>query len=116
MIKLENIHPLTDFKRNAKAFVDRIKATKAPIVLTVNGKAEVVIQDATAFQDMQDRLQSLEEELRTLKLETLRHDLALGTQQLQAGEHTDYDDNSLNTLQETIKERGRQRLAQNPPL
>jgi prevent-host-death family protein len=112
MIKLENIHPLTDFKRNAKAFVDRLKATKSPIVLTVNGKAEVVIQDAVAFQEMWGRLQQVEEELCSLKLQVLNHDLAIGTQQLQNGEYSDHDDNSLATLQETIKSRGQQRLAQ----
>jgi prevent-host-death family protein len=112
MIKLENIHPLTDFKRNAKAFVDRLKATKSPIVLTVNGKAEVVIQDAVAFQEMLGRLQQVEEELRSLKLQGLNHDLAIGTQQLQNGEYSDYDDDSLAILQETIKNRGHQRLAQ----
>jgi prevent-host-death family protein len=112
MIKLENIHPLTDFKHNAKAFVDRIKATKSPIVLTINGKAEVVIQDATAFQEMLERLQQVEEELRILKLQTLKQDLAIGAKQLQNGQHNDYDDASLATLQETIKSRGRKRLAQ----
>lgn len=115
MIKLENIHPLTDFKRNAKAFVDRIKATKSPIVLTVNGKAEVVIQDVATFQEMAERLQQVEKELRALKLQALKQDLDVGAQQLQAGEHIDYDDESLATLQETIKSRGRKRLAQIKP-
>lgn len=114
MIKLENIHPLTDFKRNAKAFVDQIKATKSPIVLTVNGKAEVVIQDAVAFQEMQERLQQAEAELRTLKLQTLRQDLTLGAEQLQTGQYKDYDDGSLAVLPKAIKSRGRQRLAQKP--
>ncbi len=114
MIKLENIHPLTDFKRNAKAFVDQLKATKSPIVLTVNGKAEVVIQDAVAFQEMQERLQQAEAELRTLKLQTLRQDLTLGAEQLQTGQYKDYDDSSLAALPEAIKSRGRQRLAQKP--
>lgn len=115
MIKLENIHPLTDFKRNAKAFVDRIKATKSPIVLTVNGKAEVVIQDAVAFQEMLERLQQVEEELRTLKLQALKQDLSVGVQQLQNDECNDYDEGSLATLHETIKSRGRKRLAQINP-
>lgn len=115
MIKLENIHPLTDFKRNAKAFVDRIKATKSPIVLTVNGKAEVVIQDVAAFQEMTERLQQVEEELRSLKLQALKQDLDVGAQQLQSDEHTNYDDDSLATLHETIKSRGRKRLAQTNP-
>jgi prevent-host-death family protein len=116
VIKLENIHPLTDFKRNAKAFVDRIKATKAPIVLTVNGKAEVVIQDAAAFQDMQNRIQSLEAELRATKLQALKQDLALGAQQIQQGDYIEYDDASTASLASKIKEQGRRRLDLDPPL
>ncbi len=41
MIELKNIHSLSDFKRNAKEFIERIKSTQSPMVLTVNGKAEV---------------------------------------------------------------------------
>ncbi|MTJ31495.1 MAG: type II toxin-antitoxin system Phd/YefM family antitoxin [Aphanizomenon flos-aquae KM1D3_PB] len=67
-INLQNIQTLTDFKRNAKDYVEKIKLTKSPLVLTVNGKAEVVVQEAQEFQQMLDRLQNLEEELQKLKL------------------------------------------------
>lgn len=67
-INLQNIQTLTDFKRNAKDYVEKIKLTKSPLVLTVNGKAEVVVQEAQEFQKMLDRLQNLEEELQKLKL------------------------------------------------
>lgn len=80
-INLEDIQTLTDFKRNAKEYVERIKATKSPLVLTVNGKAEVVVHEARAFQEMMDRLERVEEELRTLKLEALRRDIAVGIEQ-----------------------------------
>jgi len=43
MIELENIHSLSDFKRNAKEFIEQIKTTKSPLVLTVNDKAKVVV-------------------------------------------------------------------------
>jgi prevent-host-death family protein len=68
MINLENIYPLTDFKRNVKQFIERIKETKSPLVLTVNGKAEIVIQDASSFQEMMQRLADSETEVRKLKL------------------------------------------------
>ena len=55
-INLENIQTLTDFKRNAKEYVERVKTTKSPLILTVNGKAEVVVHEARAFQEMLDRL------------------------------------------------------------
>ena len=63
---------LTDFKRNVKHFIERIKATTSPLVLTVNGRAEVVVQDASAFQEIIDKLERTEEELRRLKSESLK--------------------------------------------
>jgi PHD/YefM family antitoxin component YafN of YafNO toxin-antitoxin module len=54
------IHSLTDFLRNHKAHVTRLKKTRAPEVLTVNGKAEVVVQDAASYQLMLNRLHHME--------------------------------------------------------
>ena len=115
-INLEDIQTLTDFKRNTKEYVERIKATKSPLVLTVNGKAEVVVHEARAFQEMMDRLERVEEELRTLKLEALRRDIAVGIEQLENGQYTEYDEESLSALFEDIKARGRKRLATNDAL
>lgn len=56
----DDIRPLTDFKRNTSAFVNRMKKTHRPLVLTVNGKAELVVQDARGYQQMLDRLDRLE--------------------------------------------------------
>jgi hypothetical protein len=50
MIQLENINSLTDFTRNAKLHTRRLKKTGLPEVLTVNGKAEIVVQDAKSYQ------------------------------------------------------------------
>jgi prevent-host-death family protein len=112
MINLENIHPLTDFKRNVKQFIEQIKATKSPLVLTVNGKAEIVIQDASSFQEMVQRLEASEAEVRQLKFEALQRDIALGLAQLQNGQYSEYDDESLPNLLQTIKERGQHRINQ----
>ena len=60
MLDTREIHSLTDFLRNHKAHVTRLKKTKAPEVLTVNGKAEVVVQDAASYQRMLDRLHHME--------------------------------------------------------
>ena len=48
----ENIHPLTDFLRHHKRHLKQLKRTQRPTVLTLNGKAEVVVQDARAYQAM----------------------------------------------------------------
>lgn len=58
MINLHrDIHSLTDFKRNTNDFLRQLKETEAPVVLTVNGKAELVVQDAKSYQALLDRLE-----------------------------------------------------------
>jgi prevent-host-death family protein len=56
----QDIHPLTDFKRNTSGFMRQMKKTRRPVVLTVNGKAELVVQDAESYQRVLDRLERLE--------------------------------------------------------
>lgn len=60
MVDTRQIYSLTDFLRNHKAHIERIKETRAPEVLTVNGKAELVVLDPESFQEMQERLQRME--------------------------------------------------------
>ncbi|PLZ11546.1 type II toxin-antitoxin system Phd/YefM family antitoxin [Fischerella thermalis] len=112
MINLDNIHSLTEFKRNVKQFLERIKINKSPLVLTVNGKAEIVVQDASAFQEMIDRLQQAEKEVQKLKLEALQREVVIGVEQLKNGQYTEYDNESLPNLLDNIKARGKRRLVQ----
>ena len=52
MVKISNIKPLTDFVRNSKAHIQHLRETESPEILTVNGEAAVVIQDAAAYERM----------------------------------------------------------------
>jgi prevent-host-death family protein len=61
MIRPDDIHPLTEFQRNAKAHIRRLRKTRRPQVLTVNGRAAVVVQDATAFREMFDLFSGADE-------------------------------------------------------
>jgi len=45
---------MTTFRRNPAKFMKHLKKTKKPMVLTVNGKAEAVVQDAEAYQRLLD--------------------------------------------------------------
>ena len=56
----ENIHPLTDFLRHHKRHLKQLKRSQRPTVLTLNGKAEVVVQDAKAYQAMIEAAESME--------------------------------------------------------
>ena len=59
----QDIRPLTDFKRNTAEFLAQLKQTGHPLVLTINGKAEIIVQDAASYQ----RLLDLAEEARVLE-------------------------------------------------
>ena len=65
-----DIHSLTDFKKNTSEFIEQMKQTGEPVVLTINGKAELVVQDAAAYQ----KLRQVAEEARVL--EGIRQGLA----------------------------------------
>jgi prevent-host-death family protein len=56
----QDIRPLTDFKRNTADFIAQLKQSGHPLVLTVNGKAELVVQDAKSYQRLLDLAERLE--------------------------------------------------------
>ncbi len=45
-----DINSLSNFKRNTPEFLRQLKETGHPVVLTINGKAELVVQDTTSYQ------------------------------------------------------------------
>ena len=55
MIDITNvIQSLTTFRRRSGDFMKQLKKNKRPVVLTVNGKAAAVVQDAAAYQRLLD--------------------------------------------------------------
>ncbi|MGD0416708.1 MAG: hypothetical protein ABSA80_15220 [Terriglobales bacterium] len=63
MIKPEDIGSHTDFSRNTKADLKRLKRTGGPELLTVNGNAAVVVQSAAAYQQLIELVEKLERDL-----------------------------------------------------
>jgi prevent-host-death family protein len=53
-------HTLSHFKRHAAAVIERIKASGQPIVLTVHGKAELVVQNADAYRRLRELAEKAE--------------------------------------------------------
>src|SRR5262245_58676336 len=47
-----DIYSLTDFKRKTARYLAQMKKNRRPVVLTVNGKAELVVQDAASYQEL----------------------------------------------------------------
>ena len=70
-----DIRSLSDFKRNTSEFMTKLKASGNPVVLTLNGKAAVVVQDAVGYQ----RLLELAERAEMMDfLQKSREDIAEG--------------------------------------
>ena len=65
-----DINSLSNFKRDTPEFLRQLKETGSPVVLTVNGKAELVVQDAKSYQKLLERAEQAEE------LEMTRRSLA----------------------------------------
>lgn len=85
MVSLKNIQSLTDFRHNAKKYVEQLQSTQAPLVLTVNGKAAVVVEAAEAYDAYQERIRQLEAEINELKLIALKEAVAVGAEQAEQG-------------------------------
>lgn len=59
----EDIDSLSNFKRNTAEFLEKMRQTGKPIVLTINGKAQLVVQDAGSYQkllELAERLETIE--------------------------------------------------------
>ena len=57
-----DIQSLSVFKRDSAKFMRQLKDTGEPIVLTVNGKASIVVQDAQSYEELleaKDKLAAL---------------------------------------------------------
>lgn len=50
----QDIQPLTTFRNNSVKSIKQLKKTGRPIILTVNGKPEAVVQSAAAYQRLLD--------------------------------------------------------------
>lgn len=63
MLNIEKgIDSLTNFKRQTSQYLEQLHETGGPDVLTVNGKAQVVVQDAAAYQRLVERATQAERE------------------------------------------------------
>jgi prevent-host-death family protein len=49
---VRDIMSLSTFKRDSNKVMRQMKKTKEPVVLTINGKAAIVVQDAESYQQL----------------------------------------------------------------
>jgi PHD/YefM family antitoxin component YafN of YafNO toxin-antitoxin module len=65
-IRIQDIESLTEFHRHSKAHLKRLKRSGRPELLTVNGKAVVVVQSAAAYQRLLGALERAKQSGRAL--------------------------------------------------
>lgn len=54
------VHSLSDFKRNTRDLLARMRLNGQPVILTINGRAELVVQDAQSYRTLLERPDELE--------------------------------------------------------
>lgn len=57
----QDIQPVSEFRKNAASFIDRIQKQKRSIVLTQHGKSAAVLVDVSEYQRMVDKLDKMED-------------------------------------------------------
>ena len=55
-----DIQSLSTFKRDTAKLMRQMRRTKAPMVLTINGKAALVVQDAEGYQQLWEAKKRME--------------------------------------------------------
>jgi len=76
----QDIQPVSEFRKHAADFIDRIKKQKRSIVLTQHGKSAAVLVDVSEYQRMVNKLDLMEElieaERQITRGEVVSHDEA----------------------------------------
>jgi PHD/YefM family antitoxin component YafN of YafNO toxin-antitoxin module len=81
-----DINSLSNFKRNTSEFIQQLKETGSPLVLTINGVSELVVQSAESYQQILDRLEYLET-AQGIREGLAEHDQGLGKDAISALEN-----------------------------
>jgi antitoxin YefM len=75
----EDIRPLSEFRANAAAFIDHVRSTRRPLVLTQHGRSSAVLLDVVEYERLVERAELLD-------------DLGTAEEQISRGEALDQDD------------------------
>jgi antitoxin YefM len=75
----QDIRPLSEFRANAAAFVQHVRQTRRPLVLTQRGRGAAVLLDIAEYERLVERAELLE-------------DVTTAEEQIAAGEGVDHED------------------------
>jgi prevent-host-death family protein len=75
----QDIKPLTEFRANVTAFVQKVRQTKRPIVITQHGRSSAVLLDVKEYESLIEKIEILQ-------------DIKLSEKQLNEGQSIDHDE------------------------
>jgi antitoxin YefM len=55
----EDVKPLSEFRANVSSFVERIRKTKRPLVLTQRGHSAAVVLDVSEYEQLLEQIETL---------------------------------------------------------
>ena len=67
----QDVQPLSAFRANAAGFLDQVRATKRPLVLTQHGKSAAVLLDVDQYEALVDEIEVIRD-IRQAKAELAR--------------------------------------------
>lgn len=57
----QDIQPLSTFRSKMSYYLNKVKKTKRPLIITQNGKSSAVLLDVKEYQSMIDKIEVLED-------------------------------------------------------
>lgn len=57
----EDIHPLSEFRAHTAAFVQKLRETKRPVVLTQHGRSAAVLLDVGEYEALIEQIELLQD-------------------------------------------------------
>ena len=67
----KDVQPLSAFRANAAGFLDQVRATKRPLVLTQHGRSAAVVLDVDEYEALVEEIEVIRE-IRRAKAELAR--------------------------------------------
>jgi len=86
----EDIKPLSEFRSKARSYIDRVRKTKRPLVVTQRGKSAAVILDVNEYEAMIDKIELLK-------------DLQLADRQIKEGKGVEHEEAKKRIIKHMIK-------------
>ena len=58
---MQDIQPLSSVRANLSTYIEQVKKTKRPLIVTQNGKSTAILMDVEIYEDLLDKMELMEE-------------------------------------------------------